>query len=149
MQIFFILAPSCKILPKDTVCVSYIKTRSLSQFTQKITQLMESGEPAEGIFQISFLSHQNGKGDPYKSVKFDWRPRKSAEEKKQLDMIANFVQTQPPLGDSNGTREMIRAIVHADVIAPDSIEVRQLASSSVIPKSWQSFKTAPTNLPRT
>jgi hypothetical protein len=73
LQIFFIPAPSCKILPKDTVCVSYIKTRSLSQFTQKITQLMENGEPAEGIFQISFLSHTNEGGNPYKSVKFDWR----------------------------------------------------------------------------
>jgi hypothetical protein len=129
MQIFYIPAPSCKILPKDTVCVSYIKTRSLSQFTQKITQLMESGEPAEGIFMISFLSHQNGKGDPYKSVKFDWKPRKTAEEKKQLEMIAGFMQSNPNLGDSNGSREMIRAIVHADVIAPDPIEVRQLVAA--------------------
>lgn len=116
MQIFYIPAPGCKFLPKDTVCVSYIKTRSLSQFTQKITQLMESGEPAEGIFQISFVSHQNRKGDPYKSVKFDWRERKTAEEKKQLEMIAGFVQTQPPLGDSNGTREMIGAAINAGVI---------------------------------
>ncbi|AFY74765.1 hypothetical protein Syn7502_02828 [Synechococcus sp. PCC 7502] len=107
LQIFFIPAPSCKILPSNTVCVSYIKTRSLSQFNQKITQLMESGEPAEGIFIISFQSHQNGKGDPYKSVKFDWRPRKTAEEKKQLEEIIGFMQNNPILGDANGTREML------------------------------------------
>jgi len=106
MQIFYIPGSSCKFLPSNTVCVSYIKTRSLSQFTQKVTQLMENGEPAEGIFQLSFVSHQNGKGDPYKSVKFDWRAKKSAEEKKQLEMIAGFVQTSPMLSDSNGTREM-------------------------------------------
>lgn len=107
MQIFYIPAPSCKFLPSNTVCVSYIKTRSLNQFTQTITRLMENGEPAEGIFIISFLSHQNTKGDPYKSVKFDWRPRKTAEEKKQLEQIIGFMQTNPVLGDSNGTREML------------------------------------------
>jgi hypothetical protein len=117
MQIFFIPAPSCKFLPKDTVCVSYIKTRSISQFTQKITQLMESGEPAEGIFILSFLSHTNSKGDPYKSVKFDWKPRKTAEEKKQLEQIIGFMQTLPKLADSNGTREMNRpAVINAEVI---------------------------------
>jgi hypothetical protein len=117
MQIFFIPAPSCKFLPKDTVCVSYIKTRSIAQFTQKITQLMESGEPAEGIFILSFLSHTNSKGDPYKSVKFDWKPRKTAEEKKQLEQIAGFMQTLPKLADSNGTREMNRpAVINAEVI---------------------------------
>jgi len=106
LQIFYIAAPSCKFLPSNTVCVSYIKTRSLSQFTQKITQLMEFGEPAEGIFQISFLSHQNGDGNPYKSVKFDWRARKDAAEHKQLQEIIGFMQTSPILGDENGTREM-------------------------------------------
>jgi hypothetical protein len=109
LQIFFIPAPGCKKLPSNTVCVCYIKTRSLSAFTQKITQLMESGEPAEGIFQITFLSHQNAKGDPYKSVKFDWRSRKSAEEKKQLQMIMDFMNQEPELGDISGTRQMISA----------------------------------------
>jgi hypothetical protein len=107
LQIFYIPAPTCKFLPANTVCVSYIKTRSLSQFSQTITRLMENGEPAEGIFILSFLSHQNGKGDPYKSVKFDWRQRKTPEEKKQLTQIIGFMQTNPILGDANGTREML------------------------------------------
>jgi hypothetical protein len=117
MQIFYIPAPTCKILPANTVCVSYIKTRSLSQFTQTITRLMEYGEPAEGIFIISFQSHQNGKGDPYKSVKFDWRARKSAEEKKQLEQIVGFMQTSPILHDSNGTREMLPIVSSSALIA--------------------------------
>lgn len=106
LQIFFIAAPTCTFLPSSTVCVSYIKTRSISQFTQKIIQLMEHGEPAMGIFQVSFLSHQNSNGDPYKSVKFDWRAREDGAEKKQLEQIIGFMQTNPILADSNGTREM-------------------------------------------
>jgi hypothetical protein len=107
LQIFFVPAPTCKILPANTVCVSYIKTRSLSQFAQTITRLMENGEPAEGIFVLSFLSHTNDRGQPYKSVKFDWRERKTTVEKKQLELIAAFMQTKPTLADTNGTREMV------------------------------------------
>jgi hypothetical protein len=99
------------------MCVSYIKTRSLSQFAQTITRLMENGEPAEGIFVLSFLSHTNAQGQPYKSVKFDWRERKTATEKKQLELIAAFMQTKPLLADTNGAREMvcIDALSVADV----------------------------------
>jgi hypothetical protein len=107
LQIFFVPAPTCKILPTNTVCVSYIKTRSLSQFAQTITRLMENGEPAEGIFVLSFLSHTNAQGQPYKSVKFDWRERKTATEKKQLELIAAFMQAKHALADTNGTREMV------------------------------------------
>jgi hypothetical protein len=106
LQIFYIPAPTCSILPSNTVCVSYIKTRSLTQFSQIITRLMEHGEPAEGIFSISFESHTNAGGNPYKSVKFGWRKRTTAEEKKQLTQIIGFMQTNPTLADSNGTREM-------------------------------------------
>lgn len=106
LQIFYIPAPSCKFLPENTVCVSYIKTRSLTQFSQIITRLMENGEPAEGIFIISFDSHSNESGQSYKSVKFGWKERKTAEEKKQLEKIIGFMQTSPILADSNGTREM-------------------------------------------
>ncbi|MEE3718726.1 hypothetical protein V2H45_18445 [Tumidithrix elongata RA019] len=107
LQIFFVVSPTCKVLPANTVCVSYIKTRSLSQFAQTITRLMENGEPAEGIFILSFQSHQNTQGQPYKSVKFDWRERKTAVEKKQLELIAAFMQNQPALADTNGTRDMV------------------------------------------
>ncbi len=107
LQIFFVPAPASKILPANTVCVSYIKTRSLAQFAQTITRLMENGEPAEGIFMLSFLSHTNAQGQPYKSVKFDWRERKVAPEKKQLELIAAFMQSKPVLADTNGTREMV------------------------------------------
>jgi hypothetical protein len=107
LQIFFVPAPTCKFLPANTVCVSYIKTRSLAQFAQTITRLMENGEPGEGIFVLSFLSHKNDQGQPYKSVKFDWRERKTAAEKKQLELIVAFMQSKPALADTNGTRDMV------------------------------------------
>lgn len=107
LQIFFVPAPTCDILPANTVCVSYIKTRSLSQFSQLITRLMGQGEPAEGIFRISFLSHTNSSGQPYKSVRFDWRPRQGKQEEQQLEQIAHFLASRPQLQDLNGTREMI------------------------------------------
>jgi len=110
LQLFFIPAPSCQFLPKNTVCVSYIKTRSLAQFHQLITKLLaeDTGtDPAEGIFQVSFLSHVNSEGQPYKSVRFEWRERKTPEEIAQLEMIAQFLATKPILQDLEGTKEMI------------------------------------------
>jgi len=108
LQIFFIPAPNNKLLPPDTVCVTYIKTRSLTQFTQLVTKLMAEGEPAEGIFRVSFMSHMNKDGQPYKSVRFDWRPRYGEEEVRQLEQISDFLQNLPePLQDLNGTRDMI------------------------------------------
>ena len=43
LQIFYIAAPSCTVLPRDTVCVSYIKTRSLAAFNQGIIRLIGEG----------------------------------------------------------------------------------------------------------
>ena len=83
LQIFFVPAPGCDNLPSNTVCLTYLKSRSISQFSQKITELMESGEPALGIFIGSFEKHSNEYGTYY-SVKWDWKERKTEPEKKQL-----------------------------------------------------------------
>jgi len=108
LQLFFIPAPSCKFLPRNTVCVSYIKTRSLSQFHQLITRLLaEDTNPAEGIFKVSFLSHTNSEGQPYKSVKFEWRERQTPEEIAQLEQIAEFLAGKPVLQDLDATRNMV------------------------------------------
>jgi hypothetical protein len=66
---------------------------------------MENGEPAEGIFLLSFQPHSNEKGSYY-SLKFDWRLRKP-EELDQLRLIAEFMQGNPVLMDSIATRDMI------------------------------------------
>ena len=92
--------------PKGTVCVSYIKTRSASAFWQKVTEVMEFHEPAEGIFKASFEKHSGDMGTYY-SLKWDWRERQTTEELEQLEAIAVFLQSQPRLVDLNTTREMM------------------------------------------
>lgn len=107
LQLFFVPAPGCRTLPENTVCVSYIKTRSLTAFHQLITKLIGTGtNPAEGIFKLSFTRHASGDRN-YCSVKFDWRERTGEAEIEQLEMLAAFLKNQPNLLDLNGTREMI------------------------------------------
>lgn len=106
LQIWFIPVPGCKNFPQNTVCVTYLKTRSVSHFSQRVTELMESGEPALGIFVGSFEKHSNDAGTYY-SVKWGWRERQGQEEADQLQMIEDFLAEQPPLIDLNGTRDMI------------------------------------------
>lgn len=97
LQIFFIPAPSETKAPANYVCVTYLKTRSLSDFGQKIIELMMNGEPALGIFTGSFQRHSNELGNYY-SVKFSWRER-TPEELPQLKLIAEFLSTTPLLRD--------------------------------------------------
>lgn len=107
MQLFYVPAPGCKALPTNTVCVSYIKTRSLSALQQTVTRLVGQGvNPAEGIFGVSFQRHSNGDRN-YASVKFDWRERKGKAELDQLQQIADFVESGPQLLDLDGTRELM------------------------------------------
>jgi hypothetical protein len=98
LQIFYIGAPGCEILPRDTVCCSYIKTRSLSQFQQVVTKLLANGQnPAKGIFSVSFVDHVSGQ-NRYKSVKFEYRDR-TESEMDQLQAIGEFMTGNPRLVD--------------------------------------------------
>lgn len=106
LQLFFILAPGCKELPRDTICVTYLKTRSLGAFNQKIIELMDNGEPAEGIFIGSFLKHTNDYGN-YFSVAWNWRSRETEDEKKQLEQIIAFMESRPLLYDLSATKGLI------------------------------------------
>jgi hypothetical protein len=108
LQIWFIAASGETKLPKNVVCVTYIKTRSLSSFGQTIIELMSNGEPATGIFLSSFQKHSNDYGT-YSSVKFDWRER-TEDEKPQLVLIANFLATTPILEDTGLPKTMIKVI---------------------------------------
>jgi hypothetical protein len=99
LQIFYVGAPNCHTLPKDTVCCSYLKTRSLAQFQRTLTKVMASGEnPAKGIFAASFADHVSGSGHDYKSVEFEYRDR-TEDEIDQLHALAEFMQGAPVLED--------------------------------------------------
>lgn len=71
-------------LPKGVVFCTYIKGRSLSDFTRKVTEVSARGiEPANGIFVPVFVKHSGSKPDEtgvakpinYYSLKWDWYER--------------------------------------------------------------------------
>jgi hypothetical protein len=116
LQIWFVPAPGCDVLPQNTVCVTYLKRRSISQFSQTVTELMESGEPALGIFTGTFIKHTGELGDYY-SVTWSWRERETEGDLKQLDQIANFLATNPKLVD------MSVNLIPLDGLSPEEVEL--------------------------
>ncbi len=132
LQVWFVAAPDCEILPKNTICLTYLKKRSIAQFSQKVTELMESGEPALGIFQGSFIKHSGDKGDYY-SVVWDWRERETDEEIEQLEHLADFMATTPKLVDLSVN------LIPIDGLSPEEIELimssaqaQELESSALV-----------------
>lgn len=123
MQVWFVPAPGCEVLPKNTVCVTYLKRRSIAQFSQKVTELMESGEPALGIFKGFFIKHTGELGDYY-SVTWDWRERETEADLKQLDMVANFLATNPKLVD------MSVNLIPLDGLSPEEVELIMASAKS-------------------
>lgn len=141
LQVFYVAAPGSNVIPaKDTVCVSYVKTRSLSRFNQLVTQLLGNGQnPATGIFKISFEKHggtnANGELTSYYSVNFDWRERKGAAEEKQLEKIAAFMADKPQIVDLNSTRGMINIEGLDPVVVAQLQEVSQFEENRRKPVS--------------
>ena len=135
LQIFFVPAPSCDQLPQGTVCVTYLKTRSISQFSQLVTELMQSGEPALGIFIASFEKHSNDLGNYY-SVKMDWRKRETEPEKKQLEQIANFLESNPQLVDLSTN------LIPIDGMSPEEIELMMRSAKSEQPEQPKQLAAA-------
>jgi hypothetical protein len=108
LQFFFVPAPSVdpKILPKNTVCCSYIKKQSIAHLFNKVQEVMETDDPCLGIFTLSFNKELGSLGTYY-TVDFDWRDRQSDEEKQQLNLIAAFVNSYgDQLADLEGTRSL-------------------------------------------
>jgi hypothetical protein len=108
IQLFYIAAPNVplEILPKNTVCVSYIKKQSISHLFNKVQEAMSHGDPGMGIFTLGF-NREIGEKGTYYTVNFDWRERQSEEEKQQLDLIATFVSAcGNQLIDLEGTRAL-------------------------------------------
>ena len=108
IQLFYLAAPSVplEILPKNTVCVSYLKKQSIAHLFNKVQEVMEQGDPGLGIFTLGFNREVGEKGTYY-TVTFDWRPREEEEEKQQLDLITAFMSSYgDQLADLEGIREM-------------------------------------------
>ena len=105
LQLWFVAAPNETKIPQDVVCVTYIKTRSKSALGQTLIEVMQTTEPALGIFDTKFEQHSNELGNYY-SINWQWRERKP-EEMNQLNLIAQFLNTKPILIDTNLPESMI------------------------------------------
>jgi hypothetical protein len=109
IQLFYVAAPSVptSILPKNTICVSYIKKQSIAHLFNKVQEALDYGDPGMGIFTLGFNREVGEKGTYY-TVSFDWRERQSEEEKQQLELIKTFLMAYGnQLADLEGTREMV------------------------------------------
>jgi hypothetical protein len=109
VQLFFVAAPNVdsKILPKNTVCCSYIKKQSIAHLFNKVQDVMEIGDPGIGIFTLGF-NKEIGENGTYYTINFDWKEREEEAEIKQLDAIAVFMSAyQEQLIDFEGTRNLI------------------------------------------
>lgn len=123
LQLWFVPAPSCKALPTNQVCVSYLKKQSVNNLFSTVAEAMDSGEPAAGIFTAHFERQQGALG-VYYAIRFDWRERQGEAELQQLDQIEAFMASDPRLLDHSGTRGMVRI----DNLTTE--EVEQLAESA-------------------
>jgi hypothetical protein len=109
IQLFFIPAPGVapEILPKNTVCVGYLKKQSIANLFNTVQTAMNSGEPALGIFTLGF-NKESGAAGSYYTVSFNWRERQADEELQQLELIKAFMESyRERLVDLEGTRELV------------------------------------------
>ena len=96
VQLWFIAAPSETKIPRNTVCCTYIKTRSLDDLSGKLIELTtEEKDPGQFIFTGSFEKHSGTMGNYY-SVKWEARDR-TEDEKSQLTMIRDFLWNETPI----------------------------------------------------
>jgi len=127
LQIWFVAAPSENKIPSNTVCVTYVKTRTLSQLGQKAIEIMETEDPGVGIFKTKFEKHTGEYGNYY-SVNWDWRPR-TDEEISQLQLIADFLNTNPNLQDTNLPPTMIEVINEPESLLEAQKELKAIEAS--------------------
>ena len=107
LQLFYVPAPWVTFLPKNTVCVSYLKKQSIGNLFNKVQEAMDFGDPGLGIFTLKF-NKEAGENGTYYSIQFDWRERNTDEERQQLEAIISFLGAfGDRLIDPEGTREMI------------------------------------------
>ncbi|MFP4133002.1 MAG: hypothetical protein ACLFTJ_02490 [Halothece sp.] len=118
LQLWFIASPNEDKLPKNTVCCTYLKTRSLDNLSGKLIELMTSNtDPGRGIFTAKFEKTQ-GKMGTYYYLDWDYRERDGEDEEFQLEMIAEFMQQQPTFIDTNKPN----TLVCTDGMTPEQID---------------------------
>lgn len=113
-QIWFVAAPKEEQIPQNIICVTYIKTQSLSNLGQKIIELMGTTNPGLGIFETSFQPKQGEYGNYY-VVNWQWRER-TPEEIPQLQLMADLLNSSPILTDPTLPETMFQLSEERDPI---------------------------------
>jgi hypothetical protein len=113
-QIWFV-AESGEI-PKNVVMVTYIKGRSLRDFSRSIASVQSRGiEPAEGIFAPEFIKHSGQRPDEtgtikpinYYSLKWNWVERDDWSMVEKAAAVLEEPSNQSLMVDLEGTASMI------------------------------------------
>ena len=103
-------------LPRGVVFVTYIKSRSLSDFNRLITEVQARGvEPATGIFVPEFVKHSGQKPDEngivksvnYYSLKWSWVERTDWAIVEQAAAVLSDPSNLSRMIDLEGTRDMV------------------------------------------
>ena len=130
LQVWFIPAPNETQLPKNQVCVTYLKGESLTILTQAIIE----AENDTCIFKASFTKRKGDYGD-YFVVNFEPRFRED-NELHQVELIRDFLEQKDSLIDPALPESMIAYTdqnsleqAQADVAVFEEARQRKLAAS--------------------
>ncbi len=113
-QIWFV--PESGDLPTGVVMVTYIKSRSLSDFNRLVASIQSQGiEPAIGIFIPEFTKHSGQKPDEqgvlkpinYYSLKWSWMERKEWSMVEQAAAVLADETNLSRMIDLEGTQQMV------------------------------------------
>ncbi len=103
-------------LPQGVVMVTYIKSRSLSDFNRLVASIQARGvEPATGIFMPNFVKHSGQKPDEngvlkpinYYSLKWSWQERTDWSIIEQAAAVLSDESNLARMIDLEGTKGMV------------------------------------------
>ena len=103
-------------LPQGVVMVTYIKSRSLSDFNRLVASIQARGvEPATGIFVPDFVKHSGQKPDEngvlkpinYYSLKWSWQERTDWSIVEQAAAVLSDESNLARMIDLEGTKGMV------------------------------------------
>lgn len=118
LQLWFIPSPKEQKIPANTVCCTYIKTKSMDLLGGKLIELMRSQiDPGMGIWKASFVQNK-GKLGTYYNLNWEYREREGEKEQEQFDLICDFMQSNPSFADTSKPKTLLCV----DGLEPDEIE---------------------------
>lgn len=126
LRLWMIGAPGEDKLPRNVVCVMYVKTESMRALSETQIKVMDKEDPGLGIYEVGF-SKRSGEAGNYFALEFNWRERVE-EEADQLESILDFLDTNPALIDVNAPD----TLVDVDTYAPESLAQAKVVVAGIL-----------------